>query len=47
MARPMWAKQVLTELAWVAQRRRDDQNKMHEYMQLTQGTRSHIKTLMQ
>lgn len=46
MAQPAWAKQALIELAWVAQRRRSDTNKLHEYMEMTKDSRAQIKTLM-
>jgi len=43
-----WAKQALTELAWVAQRRKLDkeEKKFFEYTNVTNSTRSQLKGLL-
>ena len=48
MAQSAWAKQALTELGWVAQRRASDKDKtkVHEYRTLTTSTKDQLKGLI-
>lgn len=46
MLQPVWAKQALSELGWVAMRRKTSADKLQEYVQLTAGTRSQLKTMV-
>jgi hypothetical protein len=41
---PMWARNTLVELAWVASRRKEDQK--HEFNQTTGQTRQQVKGMM-
>lgn len=48
MIQAAWAKQALTELGWVAQRRAlsSDKNKIHEYRSMVTSTKSQLKGLL-
>jgi len=41
-----WARQALTELSWVAKRRMRNAEKKHEFNELTEGTRNHLKGML-